>query len=160
MKKLIQRHKGLAIVGGLTLILLIIIFAIFARMFLSNGDEYGDRLKNLVKIDNSTINEVKDAISEYEEVEEISIRTQGKIIYTTITYTETTKKDKAKEIASKTLEYYDEEVIKYYDFEYLLNQKIEPTEEDDDSEEEPEDKSFYIAGTKHPDLEKISWTKN
>lgn len=156
---LIKRHKGLAIVGGLTLILLIIIFAIFARMIFSNGDEYGDRLNNLVKLDNSQINEVKEAISEYEEVEEITIRTQGKIIYTTIIYTEATKKDKAKEIASKTLEYYDEEVIECYDFEYLLTQNIE-VEEPENSEEEPVDKSFYIAGTKHPDKEQISWTKN
>jgi len=39
---LIKRHKGLAIVGGLTLILIIVMFAIFAKMIFSNGEsEYG-----------------------------------------------------------------------------------------------------------------------
>ena len=35
--KVIKRHKGLAIVGGLTLILLVVIFAVFSRMIFSNG---------------------------------------------------------------------------------------------------------------------------
>ena len=48
---LIKRHKGLATVGGLALILIIIMFAIFARMIFSTGDsEYGNRLDNIVKL--------------------------------------------------------------------------------------------------------------
>ena len=152
--ELIKRHKGLAIVGTLALILLIIMFAIFARMIFSSGDsEYGDRLKNIVKVEKSVLTENKEKIEEYEEVEEASIRVQGKIIYTTIIFTENTKKDRAKEIAKSTIEYYDEEIIKDYDFEYFLTQNIEVAEDE-------EDQSYTIIGTKHPDIDYISWTKN
>ena len=152
--KLIKRHKGLAIIGGLTLILLIVIFAIFSRMIFSTGKgEYGDRLKNIVNIPKDVTKKVLDETKEKEEVEDIKIRTQGKIVYTTIIFTENTSKDKAKEIAAKTLEYYDEDVIECYDFEFFLTQK-------EKLDEEGNDKSYTIAGTKHPEKEKISWTKN
>lgn len=151
---LIRRHKGLAVICLLTLILLIIIFAIFSRMiFTSANSEYGDRLNGMIKIDKEITNKILEETKELKEVEDITIRTQGKIVYTTITFTESTTKKKAQEIANKTLTYYDEKITAYYDFEYFLTQNIEV-------EEDEEDKSFTIAGTKHPDINSISWTKN
>lgn len=150
--KVLKRHKGLAIIGGLTLILLIVIFAIFARLIFSGSNsEYGDRLKGMVKIDNSVTKKIENEIGDMDEVDDISIRTQGKIIYMTITFTNTTSKDKAKEIASKVLTYYSDKVLDYYDFEFILTQKADKSEED---------KAFTVAGTKHPDVDKISWTRN
>ena len=152
--KVLKRHKGLAIIGGLTLILMGVIFAIFSRMIFSTGKgEYGDRLKGIPEISSKVTNEVIDKIKELDEVEKIKVRIQGKIVYTTITFTKTTSKDKAKEIANKTLEYYDEEILSSYDFEFLLTQE-------EQLDDEGKDKSFTIAGTKHPEKEKISWTRN
>lgn len=151
---LIKRHKGLAIVGGLALILIIIIFAIFARMIFSTGDsEYGHRLDNIVKIDNNTTKEIIKEVKENDIVENITIRTQGKIIYTTIEFKEGTNSNKAKEIASNTLTKYDEDVIGCYDFGFFLKEMITQSEDE-------EKQGFLIAGTKHPSTEKISWTKN
>lgn len=151
--KIIKRHKGLAIVGGLTLILLIVIFAMFSRMIFSTGKgEYGDRLNDIVEIPSDTFKKIKEELKEKEEVEDVTIRTQGKIVYTIITFSEKTGKDKAREIATKTLESYEEDVIKCYDFEFLLTQK-------EMLDDEGKDKAFTIAGTKHPANEKISWTK-
>lgn len=151
--KVLKRHMGLTIIGGLTLILLIVIFAIFARLLFSgNNSVYGDRLKGIVKIDSSVTKKVKNEVGDMSEVEDISIRTQGKIIYMTIVFTESTSKDKAKEIASKILTYYSDKVVGYYDFEFLLTQNAGKTEDDS--------KFFTISGTKHPDREKISWTRN
>lgn len=151
---LIKRHKGLAIIGGLTLILLIVMFAIFARMIFSTGDsEYGNRLKDLTKLNKSITNEVIKETEVLEEVEEVTIRTQGKIIYTTITFKEGTNLDKAKEIANNTLSKYTEAIIADYDFGYFLKENVES------KEDEEENKGFVTAGTKHPDTEKISWTK-
>ena len=65
----------------------------------------------------------------------------------------TLSKDKAKEIAAKTLEKYSKEVIDCYDFEFIINQK-------EQLDEEGNDKSYTIAGNKHPNKESISWTKN
>ena len=152
--EMIKRHKGLAIVGGLTLILLIIILIVFSRMLFSTGkNEYGDRLNNIVKIDKKIFDEVKKETEELNEVEKITVRTQGKIVYTTITVTEDTKKDKAKEIAKKTLEKYSDEIIECYDFEFLVTQ--EPI-----LDKEGNDTSYTISGTKHPDNDYISWTRN
>ena len=152
--ELIKRHKGLAIIGGLALILLVVIFAIFSRMIFSTGKgEYGDRLKNIVDVPKSVTDKVVKEVKEKEEVEKISVRIQGKIIYTTITFTDSTSKDTAKEIANGTLEYYDEDIIKCYDFEYILTQ-------DEILDEEGNDKAYTIAGTKHPDKDYISWTRN
>jgi len=151
---LIRRHKGLAIIGGLSLVLLIIMFFIFSRMIFSGSNsEYGDRLNGIVKIDKKDTDKLIEETKALDEVEDVTIRTQGKIIYTIITFTENTSKDKAKKIASDTLKYYDEDVVKCYDFEYFLTQNIEVSEDE-------EDKSYTIAGNKHPDKDDISWTNN
>lgn len=148
--EVIKRHKGLAIVCALTLILLIIIFIIFARMVFGNKESvYGDRLSGLVKIDTSIKDEIIDDYSEKKEVENISIRVQGKIIYTTINYKKGTKLATAKEIAKKIIEYYDEETVNYYDFGFFLVENMTDTEES----------GFVVAGTKHPNNKDIKWTK-
>lgn len=154
---LIKRHKGLAIVGSLSLILLIIILIIFARMFFgSSNSTYGDRLNNIEKLDKSIKEEIITDFKEMKEVNEVSVRTQGKIIYFTINYVAGTKVAKAKEIANKTLEYYDDDVKGSYDFGYFLVEDI--VDATDHENEEDENKGFLIAGTKHPDNKEISWT--
>ena len=152
--KVLKRHKGLAIIGGLTLILLVVIFAIFSRMIFSTGKgEYGDRLNGLKEISKSVTDEVISETKELDEVIDVKVRTQGRIVYTTITFTKDTSKDKAKEIAAKTLEHYDEDTISNYDFEFLVTQE-------EQLDDEGNDKAYTIAGTKHPEKEKISWTRN
>ena len=152
--EVIKRHKGLAIVGSLALILLIILFIIFGRMFfLSEKDAYGSRLNGIVKIDKSETDKMVEETKKNSEVKDIKVRVQGKIIYMTITYNDDVSVDKAKEIASKTFSYYSEDVIKCYDFGYLLVQ-------DKEIKEDEEDTSFRIAGTKQASREEISWTKN
>jgi len=159
--KIIKRHKGLAIVGGLTLILVIVMFAIFARMIFSTGEtEYGDRLNGIEKIDKKITKEIIEETKELEQVEDITIRTQGKIIYTTILFKEGTKLSKAKEIANNTLSKYDEETMKDYDFGYFLKENIPESEEDKENDKKEEVKTgFVVAGTKHPESKSISWTK-
>ena len=152
---IIKRHKGLALVGGLTLILLIVMLAILSKILFSNGDSvYGQRLKGISKLDKNITKEIINTTKELENVEDIKIRTQGKIIYTTIIYTEGTSLDKAKEIASETLTKYEEKTTNDYDFGYLLKENFE-----DNKETEEVEKGFVSAGTKHPDNEMISWTK-
>lgn len=152
---IIKRHKWLAIIGSLTLILIIVMLAIFAKMIFSNGDsEYGKRLNGLVKIDKNITEQIISETKEHENVENIKIRIQGKIIYTTIEFKSGTKLDTAKEIAKKTLTKYDEKITNYYDFGYFLKENVE-----DNKETEEIEKGFISAGAKHPDNNKISWTK-
>lgn len=151
---LIKRHKGLAIVGGLTLILIVVMLAIFARMIFSTGEsEYGHRLDGLVEVDKNDTKEIIEQTKQNDAVEDIDIRTQGKIIYITIEFKEGTNLNKAKEIADNALSKYDENVVDYYDFGFFLKENITKTEDE-------EKQGFIVAGTKHPSTEKISWTKD
>ena len=77
MKSLIKRHKGLSIVVGLSLILLIVIFAILARMLFSSGSEYGDRLNNIVAVDSKTTDKIISETKELDEVDDITINIKG-----------------------------------------------------------------------------------
>ncbi len=152
--ELIKRHKGLALVGGLTIVLVVILLIIFSRMIFSTGKtKYGDRLNNIVKINKKVLEDNKKELEELDEVKKVTIRTQGKIIYTIMTVTDKTSKDKAKEIAKNTITKYDEKVIECYDFEFLITQ--EPILDKDGN-----DSAYTISGTKHPDNENISWTRN
>lgn len=160
---IIKRHKGLAIIGGLTLILVIVMFAIFARVIFSTGNtEYGDRLNGIEKLDKSVTKEITDEAKELKEVEDITIRTQGKIIYTTIIFKEGTKLSKAKEIANNTLSKYDDEIKKDYDFGFFLKENIKEPEEEKENDKDKKEEvktGFVVAGTKHPEIKNISWTK-
>ena len=152
--KVIKRHKGLAIVGGLTLILLVVIFAVFSRMIFSNGKgEYGDRLNNIVNIPETLTSKVIEEFKTKDEIDDIKIRTQGKIVYITITFGENVGKDTAKDIAGKILELYDDEIKGCYDFEFILTQKEKLDEEGNDT-------AFTVVGTKHPEKDGVSWTRN
>ena len=148
---LIKRHKGLAIIGSLSLILLIIMFIIVGRMFFNeNNSSYGDRLNGLPKVSTTIFTKIEEEYGAMKEVENISSRVQGKIIYTTIKFKDGTKAAKAKELANKILEYYEEETLKMYDFGFYL---IENKPADSKT------KGFIIAGNKHPDNKSISWTE-
>lgn len=148
---IIKRHKGLAVICLLTIILLVVIFLILSRMiFNKNNSTYGDRLNALVEIDKSTNDKIISEYKEKKEISDINIRTQGRIIYATIKVNEGTKLDKAKELAEKIISYYNEEVISYYDFGFFLEEVITSKEDT---------KGFIITGTKHPDNEKVSWIK-
>ena len=152
--KVLKRHKGLAIILGLTLVLVGVIFAIFSRMILSTGKgEYGDRLNNVKAVSKDVTDKIIKETKELDEVEKITIRTQGKIVYTTITFTTSTSKDKAKEIVEKTLASYEEDTLKDYDFEFILTQVP-------DLDDEGNDKAFVVVGNKHVEKEDISWTRN
>ena len=127
-------------------------------IFSTGSSVYGQRLNGLVKISGDVTKGIKDEILELEEVSNIDIRVQGKIVYTTITFKEGTKLNRAKEVASSTISKYDEGVISYYDFGYFLIEEIVKNE--DNGENAEEKKGFVVAGTKHPDIEKISWIKS
>ena len=82
-----------------------------------------------------------------EAVSEVTTRLQGKIVYTTIILKSDTGVDKAKEIASNTLDNYSEEELKYYDFSFFLKWK---NEEGD----------VVITGNKHTNMDSITWVRS
>ena len=149
----IKRHKGLALILFLTLILAGILFAIFARMLFSTGKgEYGDRLNGVEAVSDNELKEIKESIFKSEEVEDAKVRIQGRIIYMTIYVKAGVSRDTAKAIANRVLGDYSEEILKDYDLEFLVHENATVNEEGEDT-------SYTIAGTKHPSKDYISWTK-
>lgn len=154
MKKIfkwIKKNTGLFIVLLLTFVLLVFIMVIFVKLLMGNSaDKYGNRLDGIeeVEIDNDTYDGVKEEVMDTELAEEVSVRLQGKIVYTTIVLKSDTGTSKAKELASNTLDNYTEEELSFYDFSFFL--KWENEEEGD----------TVITGNKHHDLDSITWVNS
>ena len=150
IKNWANRNKGLAIIIALTIVFLLILLIIFLPMLIGgSSDKYGNRLDGIdkVKISNETFEGVKKEVTDTELTEDVSTRVQGKIVYTTITLKSDTSKDKAKEIASATLDNYSEDELKFYDFSFFLKWK-------------GEEGDTVVTGNKHHSLDSITWTNN
>ena len=150
IKSWANKNKGFAIIIALGFILFLILLIIFFQMLIGgSSDKYGNRLDgiNKVKISNETFEEVKKEVTDTELVEEVSTRLKGKIVYMTIILKSDTSKDKAKEIASATLDNYSEDELKFYDFSFFLRWK-------------GEEGDTVVTGNKHHSLDSITWTNN
>ena len=149
-KNWIKNNKGFTIVILLALVLIIILTIIFISLLKGNSsNKYGNRLDGIddVKISKEEYDGVKEEIINTDLVEDISIRLQGKIVYTTIILKSDTSVDKAKEIASNTLDNYTEDELKYYDFSYFLKWN-------------KEEEITVITGNKHNNMDSITWVKS
>lgn len=150
IKNWANRNKGLAIIIALTIVLLLILLIIFLQMLIGgSSDKYGNRLDGIdkVKISEKTYDGVKQEVEETGLTEEVETRLQGRIVYTTITLKSDTTVDKAKEIASNTLDNYTNSELEYYDFSFFLKWK-------------GEEKDTVITGNKHHNLDTITWTNS
>lgn len=150
LKKWINKNKGFAIICVLALILFIIMVVIFVRLLVGgSSNKYGNRLDGIdkVKISNEVYEGVKEEVKDVEGVNDVSVRLQGKIVYTTIELSDSVSVDKAKEIAKNTLDNYTEDELKYYDFSFFLKWKGEESDK-------------VITGNKHHNLEDITWIKS
>ena len=109
IKDWMKKNKGFTVIIALAVVLVIILLIIFLSLIKGNSsNKYGNRLDGIeeVKIKKKVYDEVKEEIMATEVVEDVSIRLQGKIVYTTIVLKSDTSADKAKEIASNTLDNY------------------------------------------------------
>ena len=150
LKKWINKNKGFAIICALALILFIIMVVIFVRLLVGgSSNKYGNRLDGIdkVKISNEVYESVKEEVKDVEGVNDVSVRLQGKIVYTTIELSDSISVDKAKEIAKNNLDNYTEDELKYYDFSFFLKWKGEESDK-------------VITGNKHHNLEDITWIKS
>ncbi len=148
LKDLLLRHKILSIICILAFVVVMIMLYIFFSIFVSGNDVYGRRLNGIekVKISKSELKEEADKIEKNGEVKSAKVRIQGKIIYFDITFANGTSKEKAKEIAKKTLDDFSKKEKEFYDFEYVLMQE--------------DSAGFKITGTSGPKTGGISFIKS
>ena len=153
IKDLILRHKLLSAICLLALIVIIMMMYVFFNLFVGGSNKYGDRLKGIEshKVEKKEQEEVVSFLKEKNEVNDASIRIQGKIIYIHIEYTRETSLDTAKAIATESLAKISDDEKKFYDIGYYLTQV---------SDENQEDKGFVVTGNKSSELDSISWIKS
>lgn len=150
IKNWIKNNKGFAIILMLAILLVVILTIIFVSLLMGgSSNKYGNRLDGIdeVKIKKSVYDGVKEEIMESGLADEVSIRLQGKIVYTTIVLKNDASADKAKEIASATLDNYTEDELKFYDFSYFLKWTND-------------DGSTVITGNKHHNFDAITWVRS
>lgn len=150
---LIKRHKLLFTICLLAFVIVVVMMYVFFSLFIGGTDKYGMRLKDIEshEITSKDKKEVVAFLEEKGEVNEATMRTQGRIIYIHIEFTRETSLDRAKEIANESLSKIDEENRKYYDVGFSLTQ-VEV--------EDSEDIGFVATGTKSSKLDHISWIKS
>lgn len=127
--------------------LIIILFSfIFYFIFQSKKDIYGNRLNGteVVKIEKKKFKEVEDAFKDTDNIDNVTIRLQGKIIHVTLNLNKG-KHDDAKKLAIKIMEEFSDKEKDIYDFSFLVD---------------GESKGFPIIGYKKADNSVISWTNN
>ncbi len=153
IKDLILRHKLLSAICLLALIVIIMMMYVFFNLFVGGSNKYGDRLKGIEshKVEKKEQEEVVSFLKEKNEVNDASIRIQGKIIYIHIEYTRETSLDTAKAIATESLAKISNDEKKFYDIGYYLTQT---------SDDNSEDKGFIVTGNKSNELDSISWIKS
>lgn len=153
IKDLVSRHKLLSAICLLALIVIIMMMYVFFNLFVGGSNKYGDRLKGIEnhKVEKKEQEEVISFLKEKNEVNDASIRIQGKIIYIQIEYTKETSLDTAKAIATESLSKISNDEKKFYDIGYYLTQT---------SDDNSEDKGFIVTGNKSNELDNISWIKS
>ena len=153
IKDLVSRHKLLSAICLLAFIVIIMMMYVFFNLFVGGSNKYGDRLKGIEshKVEKKQQEEVVSFLKEKNEVNDASIRIQGKIIYIHIEYTRETSLDTAKAIATESLAKISDDEKKFYDIGYYLTQV---------SDENQEDKGFVVTGNKSNELDSISWIKS
>jgi len=159
MLNFINRHKGVSVVVGLSLILFIIMLIIFISLFFGSGEsKYGNRLEGIdeVKLTDSFLNDIETSLKDDESVIEANARLQGKIVYIVFEVESEISVETAKVMASNTLEKFSEEELNFYDINYL----VKWTNTIENEEGETEEEISAIAGTKHPFKDSITWSKS
>ena len=148
LKDLLLRHKLLSLICFLAFVVVMTMLYVFFSIFVSGNDVYGRRLNGIeeVKISKNELNDESEKIEKMGEVKSAKVRLQGKIIYFDIIFNKDVSKDKAKEIAKKTLDDFSKDEKEFYDFEYIL------TQDDKDG--------FKITGTSGPKTGGISFIKS
>ena len=133
-KKLKSFYKNNRVYSILMLISLICIIAILIGVIVyffgqTSKDIYGNRLDGIekVKISDKKIKEYKEVIESNEKVTDVEIDIKGKLVYIIITMTNGTHAD-AEAISQSSLASFSEKERKFYDIQYIVDNK-EETEE-------------------------------
>lgn len=132
LKKIWQENSVLFVLLIIMIACLIAISVVVVTYFVGDSSsKYGDRLEGIEKypFDEETQKDIISKLKEEESIIDVSIRTSGKTIYITLNFTPKITLVEAQSKALASLEYFSEDVLGFYDIEYLIEaQATEDTE--------------------------------
>ena len=146
----IKKHKLLIGILVLFLIILIgILLIIGPSLFFNSNKLYGNRLNGIEehKISDTTVNEIKNAIKEKDNIKDVNYKRVGRILNFEIKVSNDINIDETKSLSNIILEKIDDEDKKYYDIQLFLVS-------DEESEIYPK------IGYKHKTSESFVWSNN
>lgn len=142
-----QDNIILLVLLGVLVVCFIAICLLFYKYFYAGTSEtkYGDRLDGIENyVLSSTLeDDVKKLYTNDKSVGEISVKTQGKIIYINIGFVESVKVADAQTLAVKALDAIGEENLNYYEVQYILTCT--------------DDENYPVFGSKNANSSKVVW---
>lgn len=152
LKELWNQNRVLVVLFTIIIICVIIVIGVVVTAFLgSSKSVYGDRLEGIetVQMTDDLMNRFKDSFNEDELVSEVLIKSKGKIIYITMLFKENISLVEAQSKALSSLEQFEENYLKFYDFHFTLKQNSTDNNE-----------GFLIMGAKNASGNGLIWNNN
>ncbi len=154
MKKIKELWETNRIVFVLVCILIVCFVAIIivaSTFFITdNKSNYGGRLDHIeeYEITQEFKDSYIDSLKENKLVEDVKIRTSGRIVYVTISYKADTSLDEAKSVAAKSIELFSERILSYYDISLTIQSSGE------------ENEGFTLMGARNTNGNGVIWNNN
>lgn len=146
MKKLWKSNRVVFVLVIILIICFIAICSVALTFFYSKDtNEYGNRLNGIEKhpISSELKSNYKETLLANESVKSVEFNTKGRIIYVNIKFDENISLDNAKKLVEDNLSIFDEDILSYYDLQFVLSSD-----------------NFTIMASKNVASEKISWNNN
>lgn len=152
LKELWGKNKVLIVLGIILIICLITIICVGVSFFFGGSETvYGDRLEDIE--DYPITDEFKSdyiaSLLENEEIIDAALDIKGRIVYVNITFVGDTNLANAKSKAVTSLEKFSDELLSYYDINFIL--KCDATENSE---------GFTIMGAKNVAGSGVVWNNN
>lgn len=123
IKKVWIENRVLFILGAILLICIAVVTTVSITYFYGTSDtEYGNRLEDIEKapLNKKLFEDIKEALMENKSVEDVVIKTQGKIVYISIDFAAKTKMEDAKKIADKVVPLFNDDELEIYDLQFTI----------------------------------------
>lgn len=149
--KFYRKHRKAVNIGGIIIIGCLLVYGVFG-FFTENTASpiYGNRLEGIKKVEikKDKLKEAEENLLKDENVEEVEIVTEGKMITATIKVKNEVDLDGAKKSVSKITSEFNEDELGFYDIELYVYKEDETKN------------NFPIIGHKKCGKDNISWTKD
>ena len=145
MKKLKKYYK-IIIAALIVIVILVLSLFIYKNIFQGSSSNRLENIENY-KLTKKEKNSVKDKINELENIDNIDVYTNNKIIKIFIELKEDIDFDDVKEVSNELIESFSSDNLKFYDLEIFVTSK------------DKESKIYPMIGYKHKTNSEFTWNR-